>query len=75
MGKLVLSHLCALLGGNYKRRDTMKAKELTDVTLDIPNANIVIELPNGQRTSCTGFWVQEDKNSRPILVVKSGKKL
>lgn len=53
----------------------MKAEQLTDVTIELPKANIVIELPNGQRTSCTGFWVQKDKNSKPILVVKSGRKL
>jgi hypothetical protein len=53
----------------------MKAETLTDVTIEIPKANIVVELPNGQRTSASGFWVQEDKNGKPIIVIKSGRKL
>ena len=53
----------------------MKAEALTDVSIEIPKANIVIELPNGQRTSATGFWVQEDKNWNKVIVIKSGRKL
>lgn len=53
----------------------MKAEALTDASIEIPKANIVVELPNGQRTSATGYWVQEDKNGKPIIVIKSGRNL
>ena len=53
----------------------MKVEALTDISMELPKANIVIELPNGQRTTATGYWVREDKNGRDIVVIKSGRKL
>lgn len=53
----------------------MKAEALTDSTIELPKANIVVELPNGQRSSATGFWVRQDKNGKPIIVIKSGRPL
>lgn len=53
----------------------MKAEALTDSTIELPKANVVIELPNGHRTTATGFWVRQDKNGKDIIVIKSGRNL
>jgi hypothetical protein len=53
----------------------MKAGELTDSTIEMPKANIVIELPNGQSTAVTGFWVRQDRNGKDVIIIKSGRNI
>jgi hypothetical protein len=53
----------------------MKAEALTDATIELPKSRILVELPNGQRTSATGFVISEDRHGELIIIIKSGKKL
>lgn len=39
----------------------MKLEALTDISIELPKAPIVIELHNGQRIATTGFWYDQDK--------------
>lgn len=53
----------------------MKLGELTDVSLELPKAQIVIELPNGQRMATGEYYHDSNKRNEPIIVIKAGKKI
>ena len=53
----------------------MKAEALTDSTLDLPKARIVVELPNGHKATATGFIIREDDRGDPVIIIKAGRKL
>jgi hypothetical protein len=53
----------------------MKIKALSNIVNDFPEADTIIELPDGQRIHVTGFWVRKDKNHNHIIVIKASKKL
>ena len=65
----------AVASFKFNGDNDMKAKALTDATIELPEAYIVVELPNGQRSSATGYWVRKDENGKPIIVIKSGRNL
>ena len=62
----VFSNLCS---------DFMKAEQLTDVTIQEPKSEIVIELSNGQRVATHGYFHDRDKRGGEIIVLKAGRKL
>ena len=53
----------------------MKAEQLTDVTIQEPKSEIVIELPNGQRVATQRYFQDRDKRGGKIIVLKAGRKL
>ena len=53
----------------------MKASEITDATIELPNAQIVVELPNGQRVATSNYYHDDSARGEPIIVVKTGRKL
>tara|TARA_R110000822_G_scaffold304928_1_gene430344 strand:+ start:461 stop:628 length:168 start_codon:yes stop_codon:yes gene_type:complete len=52
----------------------MKAGELTDVTITESGASIVVELPNGNKISTTGFYYDTNGRGEPIIVIKCKSK-
>jgi hypothetical protein len=52
----------------------MKAEALTDSTIELPEARVLIELPNGTRRTATGFIIREDTDGSPAIIIKAGKK-
>ena len=52
----------------------MKLSEITDETIDEPNSQLVIELPNGQRMATSGHYFDQSESGNLILVVRAGKK-
>lgn len=53
----------------------MKAEAITDLTIELPKAQISIELPNGQVVAATGFIIREDMAGKPTIIIKSPQKL
>ena len=53
----------------------MKAEALTDTTIQLPKARVIIELPNGQHTAVTGFIVDSDRRGDTVITLKTGKKI
>jgi hypothetical protein len=51
----------------------MKAEQLTDTTIQEPKSEIVIELPNGQRLSCQGYYHASNTRNEKITVLKTGR--
>jgi hypothetical protein len=51
----------------------MKAEALTDSTIQMPKAQIVIELSNGEMVTATGFVIGDGKGGEPTIVLKAGK--
>lgn len=51
----------------------MKAAALTDSTIKIPKARIVIELANGRVVAASGFVIRPDKQGDPTIIIKAGK--
>ena len=52
----------------------MKLSEITDATIDEPNSQLVVELPNGQRMATSGYYFDQSESGSWILVVRAGKK-
>ena len=53
----------------------VEASELTDVSLDLPNSHIVIEMPNGQRMATNSYRLDTSARGEPIVVLMAGRKL
>lgn len=53
----------------------MKLEELTDISIELPKAQIVIELANGQRVSTSEYYHDDNKRNEPIIVIKAGRKI
>ena len=53
----------------------MKAEALTDSTIELPKAQIFIELANGQMAVATGFIIREDASGEPTIIIKAARKL
>lgn len=51
----------------------MKAKALTDLTIELPESNILVELSSGTILKVTGFVIRKDENDNPIIIFKAGK--
>jgi len=52
----------------------MKAADLTDITIQEPKAQIVIELGNGQFVSTANYYVDTNKSGGPIIVIQAKRK-
>jgi hypothetical protein len=53
----------------------MKAGELTDETIQNPNARIVVEMPNGQRVATIDYYHTIDPKGNGMIVITAGRKL
>ena len=51
----------------------MKANALTDTTTELPKAQVLIELSNGQMLPTTGFIIRKDKHGEPTIIIKASK--
>lgn len=49
----------------------MKAEAITNSTIEIPKAKIIIELPNGKMVAATGFIIRGDQFGEPIIIIKA----
>lgn len=52
----------------------MKAEALTNSTIELPAAQIAVELPNGETVAATGFIVRSDERGERVIILKAGKK-
>lgn len=49
----------------------LKAGALTDSTIELPEARIAIELPDGQLVLATGFIIRGDAQGNPTIILKA----
>jgi len=53
----------------------MRAKELTDDSINLPNAQIVIELPNGQQLATKDYYYGTNKKGESTIVIVTGREI
>jgi len=51
----------------------MKAKAVTESTMELPEARILIDSVDGQQAVATGFIIRDDKAGNPVIIFKAGK--
>lgn len=53
----------------------MKLERLTDISIEEPKTQVVIQLPNGQLVSTLDYKFDLSKKGDPIIIIKTGRKL
>jgi hypothetical protein len=51
----------------------MKAGEIVDAAITESNSPLIIEMPNGQQITTSGYSYGTDKRGDPVLIIKAGK--
>ena len=53
----------------------MKANDIIDVAIEYSGRAIIIEMPNGDQVTTTGYAHGSNKKGEPVLIIRAGKKL
>jgi hypothetical protein len=51
----------------------MKISELTDVSIEEPNVQLLVDMPNGTRVAVLDYYYDIAESGRSIIVLRTGK--